>query len=205
MKLLFKQIKHVGDNFSYIIADDESREAVVIDPSYNGDVILDFANKNKLNIKFIINTHHHSDHVMDNLRIKRRFNSKIVAHASSKINKDIEVVEGDIIKVGKINIKVIHTPGHTPDSICLLFGKKLFTGDTLFVGECGRTDLFGGNPAEMYNSLFGKLMKLDDDVEVYPGHDYGSKPKSTIGEEKKTNYVLEERSLEEFIEFMRKP
>ncbi|MBS7657407.1 MBL fold metallo-hydrolase [Candidatus Bathyarchaeota archaeon] len=203
--MLFKQIKHVGDNFSYIIADDESREAVVIDPSYNGDVILDFANKNKLNIKFIINTHHHSDHVMDNLRIKRRFNSKIVAHASSKINKDIEVVEGDIIKVGKINIKVIHTPGHTPDSICLLFGKKLFTGDTLFVGECGRTDLFGGNPAEMYNSLFGKLMKLDDDVEVYPGHDYGSKPKSTIGEEKKTNYVLEERSLEEFIEFMRKP
>lgn len=205
MKLLFKQIKHVGDNFSYIIADDESREAVVIDPSYNGDVILDFANKNKLNIKFIINTHHHSDHVMDNLRIKRRFNSKIVAHALSKINKDIEVVEGDIIKVGKIKIKVIHTPGHTPDSICLLFGKKLFTGDTLFVGECGRTDLFGGNPAEMYNSLFGKLMKLDDDVEVYPGHDYGSKPKSTIGEEKKTNYVLEERSLEEFIEFMRKP
>ncbi|MBS7614878.1 MBL fold metallo-hydrolase, partial [Candidatus Bathyarchaeota archaeon] len=117
----------------------------------------------------------------------------------------IDVVDGDIIKVGKITLKVIHTPGHTPDSICLLFDKKLVTGDTLFVGECGRTDLSGGNPAEMYNSLFGKLMKLDDDVEIYPGHDYGLKPKSTIGEEKRINYVLEERSLEEFVEFMREP
>ncbi|MBS7614877.1 MBL fold metallo-hydrolase, partial [Candidatus Bathyarchaeota archaeon] len=75
--MLFKQIKHVGDNFSYIIADDESREAVVIDPSYNGNAIIDFANKNGLTIKFIINTHHHNDHVMDNLKVKKRFNSKI--------------------------------------------------------------------------------------------------------------------------------
>jgi len=203
--LLFKQVKHVGDNFSYIIADEESREAIVIDPSYNGDVILDFAIKNGLKIKFIVNTHDHGDHVMDNSKIKKRFNSKIVAHKLSKTYKDIEVVEGDIIKIGKIDLRVIHTPGHTPDSICLLLDKKLLTGDTLFVGECGRTDLIGGNPADMYNSLFGKLMKLDDDIEVYPGHDYGLKRKSTIREEKRTNYVLEERSLEEFIEFMREP
>jgi len=202
---LFKQVKHVGDNFSYIIADEESREAIVIDPSYNGDVILDFAIKNGLKIKFIVNTHDHGDHVMDNSKIKKRFNSKIVAHKLSKTYKDIEVVEGDIIKIGKIDLRVIHTPGHTPDSICLLLDKKLLTGDTLFVGECGRTDLIGGNPADMYNSLFGKLMKLDDDIEVYPGHDYGLKRKSTIREEKRTNYVLEERSLEEFIEFMREP
>ncbi len=203
--MLFKQVKHVGDNFSYIIADEESREAIVIDPSYNGDVILDFAIKNGLKIKFIVNTHDHGDHVMDNSKIKKRFNSKIVAHKLSKTYKDIEVVEGDIIKIGKIDLRVIHTPGHTPDSICLLLDKKLLTGDTLFVGECGRTDLIGGNPADMYNSLFGKLMKLDDDIEVYPGHDYGLKRKSTIREEKRTNYVLEERSLEEFIEFMREP
>jgi len=203
--LLFKQVKHVGDNFSYIIADEESREAIVIDPSYNGDVILDFAIKNWLKIKFIVNTHDHGDHVMDNSKIKKRFNSKIVAHKLSTTYKDIEVVEGDIIKIGKIDLRVIHTPGHTPDSICLLLDKKLLTGDTLFVGECGRTDLIGGNPADMYNSLFGKLMKLDNDIEVYPGHDYGLKRKSTIREEKRTNYVLEKRSLEEFIEFMREP
>jgi glyoxylase-like metal-dependent hydrolase (beta-lactamase superfamily II) len=105
-----------------------------------------------------------------------------------------------------VPIKVIHTPGHTPDSICLLVdNKKLLTGDTLFVGECGRTDLLGGNSRSMYHSLFNKLLKLGDDVEVYPGHDYGSKPSSTIGEEKRSNYTLEPRSLMEFIEFMRQP
>jgi len=82
---------------------------------------------------------------------------------------------------------------------------KLVTGDTLFVGECGRTDLPGGSSVEMYNSLFGKLMKLDNNIEVYPGHDYGSRPHSTIGEEKRTNHVLEERSLDEFVEFMKEP
>jgi hydroxyacylglutathione hydrolase len=83
--------------------------------------------------------------------------------------------------------------------------KKLLTGDTLFVGECGRTDLPGGNSRSMYNSLFKKLLKLSYDVEVYPGHDYGSKPSSTIGEEKRSNYTLQLRSLAEFIAFMKQP
>ena len=91
-----------------------------------------------------------------------------------------------MLNVGKIPLKVIYTPGHTADSICLLVDNtKLLTGDTLFVGECGRTDFAGGNSKNMYDSLFGKLMKLDDTVEVYPGHDYGSTPSSTIGEERK--------------------
>jgi hydroxyacylglutathione hydrolase len=97
---------------------------------------------------------------------------------------------------------VLHTPGHTSDSICLLLDSKLLTGDTLFVGECGRTDMPSGSTRDMYVSLFGKLLELDDKVEVYPGHDYGSRPFSTIGEERKTNYTLEKRTLEEFIEFM---
>jgi glyoxylase-like metal-dependent hydrolase (beta-lactamase superfamily II) len=204
-ELFFRQIKHVGDNFSYIIADEGTNEAAVVDPSFNGDVIVRLATKNGLCIRYIINTHQHSDHVMDNSKIKSRFNSEIVAHKLSKTEKDIEVGEGDILKVGELIIKVIHTPGHTPDSICLLIDNKLITGDTLFVGECGRTDLPGGSSVEMYNSLFNKLMKLDDDVEVYPGHDYGSRPYSKIEEEKKTNYILEKRSLNEFLEFMKEP
>ena len=201
--MFFKQLKHVGDNFSYIVADKETGEAAAIDPSFNGEEIVQLATKNGLNVRYVINTHHHSDHTMDNLKVKSCFGSKIVAHKLSNVKKDIEVAEGDIIKVGKVDIKVIYTPGHTPDSICLLFDGKLITGDTLFVGECGRTDLPGSSSVEMYNSLFDKLMKLDDGIEVYPGHDYGSKPHSTIGEEKRTNYVLEERSLEEFVEFMK--
>jgi glyoxylase-like metal-dependent hydrolase (beta-lactamase superfamily II) len=82
---------------------------------------------------------------------------------------------------------------------------KLLTEDTLFVGECGRTDLPGGSPEEMYKSLFEKILALDDTVEVYPGHDYGPRPSSTIGEEKRTNYTLEKRTLEEFVEFMKQP
>ena len=108
--------------------------------------------------------------------------------------------------VGGIPIKVIYTPGHTADSICLLVdGKKLLTGDTLFVGECGRTDFAGGSSKSMYDSLFNKLMKLPDTVEVYPGHDYGASASSTIGKERKSNYTLQPRSLKEFIEFMAEP
>ncbi len=201
----FRQIKHVGDNFSYIIADEGTGDAVVVDPSFNGDAIILLARKNGLRIRYVVNTHHHVDHTMDNSKIKSCFGSKIVAHRLSRTEKDIEVGDGDVLKIDGLNIKVIYTPGHTPDSICLLFDKKLLTGDTLFVGECGRTDLPGGSTAEMYNSLFNKLMKLDDGTEVFPGHDYGSKPHSTIGEEKRTNYTLEKRSLNEFVGFMKEP
>ena len=104
-----------------------------------------------------------------------------------------------------MKVKVLHTPGHCPDHICLLVGGKLITGDLLFVGECGRTDLTGGSSSEMYNSLFNKILPLDDSIEVYPGHDYGSKPSSTIGDERKNNYTLKPRSREEFIKFMAQP
>ena len=203
--LFFRQIKHVGDNFSYIIADEDGGEAAVVDPSFNGDFIVQLAKKSGLHVKYIIDTHHHGDHVTDNSKVKSVFGSKIVAHRLSKVDKDVGVSEGDVLTVGKVKISVIHTPGHTPDGICLLVDGKLLTGDTLFVGECGRTDLPGSSSAELYDSLFNKLMKLGDDVEVYPGHDYGPRPHSTIGEERRTNYVLEKRSLEEFVEFMKEP
>jgi hydroxyacylglutathione hydrolase len=123
----------------------------------------------------------------------------------SKIHPDLSVDEGDTLKVGKISVKIIYTPGHSTDSICMLVNnQKLLTGDTLFVGECGRTDFPGGNTKNMYESL-NTLQKLNGNIEVYPGHDYGLKPSSTIWEEKKSNYTLLPRSLKEFIEFMSQP
>jgi len=203
--MLFKQIKHMGDNFTYIIADEKTREATVVDPSFNSDTVIRLSEDLHLNVKYVINTHGHGDHTAGNEDIKSKFGTKIVAHKLSSVKKDINVIDGDTIKIGNVSIKVIHTPGHTADGICLLVDGRLLTGDTLFVGECGRTDLTGGSAKDMYYSLFHKLARLDDVVEVYPGHDYGSKPHSTIGWEKRTNYTLEKRSLEEFVEFMKEP
>jgi hydroxyacylglutathione hydrolase len=204
--MFFKQVQQHGDNFSYIIADDTTREAAVVDSSYNSGEITSILKAENLKLQYIINTHGHSDHTSGNQELRSAFAAKIVAHKLSRINADMNVTGGDIIRVGTIPIKVIHTPGHTPDGICLLVDKKkLLTGDTLFVGECGRTDLPGGNSKKMYDSLFHKILKLNDDVEVYPGHDYGSKSFSTIGEERQSNYTLEPRSLAEFIEFMNQP
>ena len=203
--MLFAQIKDIGDNFSYVIADEPSKEAAVVDPSFNVDAIIKLSADKGLKIKYVIDTHRHQDHIAGNQQIKSRFGSKIVSHKSSNIGADIQVADGDTVKVGKEVIRIIHTPGHTNDSICLLINDKLLTGDTLFVGECGRTDLPGGSSGDMYDSLFNKILKLDDKTEVYPGHDYGPRTSSTIGEERRTNYTLKKRSLEEFIEFMSSP
>jgi hydroxyacylglutathione hydrolase len=204
--MFFRQVQQHGDNFSYIIADDTTGEAAVVDSSFNAGEITRILKAENLKLKYIINTHGHSDHTAGNAELRSMFNAGTVAHKLSRINAGVKVDDGDVISVGSIALKVIYTPGHTLDSMCLLVdNQKLLTGDTLFVGECGRTDLAGGNSKSMYNSLFNKILKLNDDVEVYPGHDYGSKPYSTIGEEKRSNYTLEPRSLTEFIEFMKQP
>jgi hydroxyacylglutathione hydrolase len=200
--MLFRQIQS-GDNFSYIIADEDSKETAVVDTSYNAQAILKVAKLESLKIKYIISTHAHRDHIAGNREVQLAIGGQTVAFGP-KSSADLEVKDGNFLKVGNVQIKVLFTPGHTADSICLLVnGEKLLTGDTLFVGECGRTDLPGGSARVMYDSLFGKLLKLNDDVEVYPGHNYGSKPSSTLGEQRRTNYVLEPRSVEEFVEFMR--
>jgi glyoxylase-like metal-dependent hydrolase (beta-lactamase superfamily II) len=203
--MFFKQIKYRGDNFSYIIADEASGEAVAVDPSFNVDAIILVLKDQNFNLKYVIDTHGHSDHTAGNEELRSAFHSKIVAHKLSHVNKDISVVDGDTIRVGTITIKVLHTPGHTPDSICLLTDGKLLTGDTLFVGECGRTDIPGGSAKDMYTSLLQKIAKLDDNLEVYPGHDYGPFPNSTIAKEKQTNYTLQDRTLQQFIQFMQTP
>jgi glyoxylase-like metal-dependent hydrolase (beta-lactamase superfamily II) len=204
--MFFKQVQEFGDNFSYIIADDATREAAVVDSSYNSGEIKRVLESEHFRLKYIITTHGHSDHTASNEELRSAFGAKTIAHKRSKPEPDIPVDDSDQIQVGAISIKVIYTPGHTPDSICLLVDNKtLLTGDTLFVRECGRTDLPGGDPRSLYDSFFNKLLKLDDAIVVYPGHDYGPKPCSTIGDERKHNYVLQPRSLSEFISFMRSP
>jgi hydroxyacylglutathione hydrolase len=204
--MYFKQVKYRGDNFSYVIADEPSREAAVVDSSYNADVLIRLLNDRGFKLKYVMNTHGHADHTGGNKALRSAFGAKIVAHRLSSITLDLAVGDGEVIYVGSVCIKVIHTPGHTPDGMCLLVdGTKLLTGDTLFVGECGRVDMPGGSARSLYDSLFNKLMKLDDAVEVYPGHDYGVRPVSSIGEERRSNYVLQPRSVEEFVAFMRMP
>lgn len=177
------------DNFTYIVGDEKNGVAVVIDP-VDVNKVLEVVEKRKLKIKYIINTHSHFDHIAGNKELKRKTNAKVVMHRNSNLEKDIEVKDGDVVKVGNLKIRVIHTPGHTQDSICLLVNDKLFTGDTLFVGSYGRTDLEGGSYKQLINSL-KKLMQLDEKIKVYPGHHYGKEKFSTIGKEKrKLNLML---------------
>jgi hydroxyacylglutathione hydrolase len=185
------------------MADESKREAAIIDPSWNLEKIFDALTKNKWKPRYVINTHSHFDHVLGNEQVAEITGAQIVQHKNSQLIKQVSVSEGDIVKIGDIPIRILHTPGHSPDSICLMVdGYLVFTGDTLFVGNCGRVDLPGSNPKEMYTSLFEKVAKLDESLIVYPGHDYGSRPTSTIGQEKRTNYVLRPRSMQEFLEFM---
>ncbi|MCP8323256.1 MAG: MBL fold metallo-hydrolase [Candidatus Methylarchaceae archaeon HK02M2] len=190
-------------NFTYLIGDEKSSIASVVDPAGEVDRILKEAEKFDLKIEYVINTHAHFDHTYGNDEMVLRTGAKIIMHETSRAKKDISVGDGGLIEVGELKIKVIHTPGHTPEGICLLVDKKLLTGDTLFVGGCGRADFLESNPKELFRSL-QKLMKLDGDIEVYPGHDYGEKPYSTIVYEKNNNYALNFQTEEEFIKFMGK-
>jgi hydroxyacylglutathione hydrolase len=190
-------------NFTYIIADEDSSDAAVIDPSWDLDKVFHALKKNDWRAKYVINTHTHFDHVLGNEQVAEVTGAKIVQHKNSQLEKDVVVSDGDVLEIGSIKLRVFHTPGHSKDSICLVLeGQLVFTGDTLFVGNCGRTDLPGSDPAEMYHSLFDRLGRLDEGLIIYPGHNYGSAPTSTIGQEKKTNYVLQPRSKQEFLKLM---
>ena len=189
-------------NFTYIIADEDTGDAAIIDPSWDLDEIFNILKKNGWKALYIINTHTHFDHVLGNDQVATITGAKIIQHENSDLEKDIAIKDGDTIQLGNIKIKVMYTPGHSKDSMCLVLDDVIFTGDTLFVGNCGRTDLPGSDPIEMYNSLFNRLAKLDEKLTIYPGHDYGASPTSTIGHEKKTNYVLQPRSKQEFLQFM---
>lgn len=204
---MFLEQRVIGalQNFGYVIGDPVTKTAAVIDPSFDARVLQKAASENGYDIEIIFNTHHHPDHVFDNERLANETGAKVAAHRLSQVRKDIVLEDGQIVAVGELKWKVVHTPGHSPDSSCFIVAGHVFTGDCLFVGDCGRVDLPGSDVRQMYDSLFNRVRTMEDDLVVCPGHHYGARPRSTIGEEKRTNYTLQPRTIEEFLAFMAAP
>ena len=189
-------------NFSYIVYDEKNSIGTIIDPSWDLEKLLVFLEKNNITAKYIINTHTHFDHILGNDHISEITKAKIIQHEKSTQKKEISVVDHENISIGELNLEVLYTPGHSEDSICLIVNKEsIITGDTLFVGNCGRVDLPGSNPEKMYDSL-SKVANLDDSLVVYPGHNYGSTPTSTILNEKTNNPMLNFKTKEAFLKYM---
>jgi hydroxyacylglutathione hydrolase len=202
--MVIKQLKIGLDNFSYIIYCSDEKKALIADPSYDASKAIDFIKQNNLILKYIIITHYHFDHSKDITNIKKAASSaKIVASEldGKKLREkvDIFVTDGQKLKLGNIDLQFILTPGHTEGGICIIVDDKaIITGDTLFIGDCGRTDLPGGNINQMYKSLQEKIKPLPDNIIIYPGHDYGEKPFDNLGNQKRKNKTLLARNIEEF-------
>ncbi len=201
MKVHQIEVGHM-QNFTYVVEDEDSGEAIIIDPSWDLPNIEQVVKRNDLKVKYIVNTHHHFDHTLGNEAMAKSTEAKIVQHEASDLKHDEIVHDGDKIQFGNSELLVVHTPGHSKDSICLIGDGKIFSGDTLFVGNCGRVDLPGGSSKELYHSLFDILYNLDENLVLYSGHNYGPVQTSTLGKEKETNFVLQKRTEEEFVTLM---
>jgi hydroxyacylglutathione hydrolase len=193
--MVIKQIA-IGymDNFCYIIGCENTRRALVIDPGPDVERIVSEVEKENLEIVTIVNTHGHGDHTAGNAKLKARTGAQIIIHeldGDRYFDADVRLTDEKSLQLGEITFDVIHTPGHTPGGICLHAQGNLFTGDTLFVGDSGRTDLPGGDRPTLGKSI-RRLMKLPDHTVVWPGHDYGPTPSSTIGWEKRNNVNAKE-------------
>src|SRR5574337_12810 len=215
--LYLKQIE-LGEmaNYVYLIGSTRTKEAAVIDPAWEIDRIVKLAQVDEMRLTHILVTHTHPDHLGGKLftlqiqgvaELLERVDAKVVVHkteaghltplAGSNIKR---VDHGDTLNLGDITVTIIHTPGHTPGSQCFLVQDRLVTGDTLFIGSCGRVDLPGSSPEQMYDSLTNRVMRLDDQTVVLPGHNYAAgRTSSSIGEARKKNRFAQCRSLAAFL------
>ncbi len=206
--MIVHQIKlRMMDVFSYLVGDEQSGTCALIDPAFESEKILSVVDEKGFRVSFIINTHSHADHTAGNAKILRKTGARLLIHekdadgltllrnrvfarllgGQGSPKPEILLKDGYIINIGDLSLEVIHTPGHSPGSICLFGDGNLFTGDTLFVGAVGRTDLTGGSRKRLLNSIHNRLYTLPDETIVWPGHDYGEAVKSTIFQEKTTN------------------
>jgi len=195
-------------NFVYLIGDPKTREAAVVDPAWDVSAIVKAAEADGYSIKHVLVTHGHPDHTNGVEEILNRTNSRLYMH-----KVEVPWMKGwkaeatrtesdDKLSIGDLTITFLHTPGHTPGSQCFKVGSSLVAGDTLFIGGCGRTDLPGGDPEQLYDTLNRKLRTLDDGVLVFPGHNYSDVPSSTMGEEKRNNPFLKVQSLDRFLQMV---
>jgi hydroxyacylglutathione hydrolase len=208
-------------NYVYFVGDPVSRKAAVVDPAWEIPRIADLAMQDGYEIDKILITHYHPDHLGGDLmghhiegavELLERVKAKLyvqkaelpwVRRIAGLASSDLVAVEGgDTTDLGALTIKFLHTPGHTPGSQCFLIDSNLISGDTLFIGGCGRVDLPGANPADMYRSLNQTLRNLDETTVVYPGHAYAPQPSSTIGAEKRDNPYMRFDSLSQFLAAM---
>jgi len=205
-------------NFVYLIGDAKRREAMVVDPAWDISGILEQLGRDEMKLVGALVTHYHPDHVGGHLFghdiqglselvaqapvpvYANAHETEGVAQVTGLSTSDIKPVHGgDTLSVGDIPIRFLHTPGHTPGSQCFLVDEqRLVSGDTLFIGACGRVDLPGGDPEAMYQSL-SRLGQLGDEVVLFPGHDYGDRPSRAMGQEKKSNPYLKAASLQQFL------
>lgn len=201
--MLFYQIQAGGDrNFAYLAGENDGGKAAVFDPPADTSLYMPLITKHRLDVLYVVTTHDHYDHTWGLERALKALKAKSIAHKSSSVKSDICVDDEDVLALGSLSLRFLHTPGHTNDSICILVGDKLITGDTLFVGKVGGTDYGRGARLE-WESLQNKILTLDDRIEVYPGHDYGVQATSSIGREKKTNPFILCKTFEEFVELKR--
>jgi hydroxyacylglutathione hydrolase len=208
-------------NFVYLIGDPETRKAAVVDPAWDVNAIVNFVEAEGYQIEKILISHYHQDHLggeMMGQNIQGAANLIELIKAKVYVNKNeaegtkrvsglsdsdlVKVEAGDIAKIGNLEIKFLHTPGHTPGSQCFLVAGNLISGDTLFVNSCGRVDLPGSDPKAMYYSLNHTLRNLDDSTIVYPGHAYSSESSTTIADQKRHNMYMRFNNLDDFLDAM---
>lgn len=194
-------------NFVYILADQATHRAFVVDPGWDSHAILACLAEHDLTLAGLLVTHTHFDHINAVGELVKQADVPVYVHRDEREPMPVRsssvkrVGGGDEIPLGEHAVRLLHTPGHTPGSTCFLVNDRLLSGDTLFVKACGRSDLPGGDPESLHKSL-GRIAALDERITVYPGHDYGDTPHSTIGAEKRENPFLQFPSPQQFVRFV---